>query len=414
MPHDGGLYVPSKLQDLRRWLMYTDENTSFQSIAGTLTSAFLNEEFSPIICEKICTEAFPFEPAIKKLEDGVFLLELFHGFTGCHRDFGVSFLSSCLETMLTYNGGKAVFLDYTNGELGSILAHTLKGKKNVKAVVVYKKGTVRGLSEEDLFWNGGNIYPVEIDLPENEVKSLVRQVFSDESFVKENNITVANTANFGRLLPQMFFYPYAFSRIKKDLQGDCYYAMAPGNYSNLVAGLYSWRFALPVGGFVMPATDALTVDPQGNTMMLDAMVNLENRVKADPCDPSNLERLEDIFKAYSLMIRNFVYPVKISDVQVEAATKALYKKFGIFADRHTSRAWAAVMNLDEDLTEDESGIVLVARDDPSISQDYLRHTLGEAPKLSDAVAQARNPFELKRPCIQSVEDLRQIVKEVNK
>ena len=40
MPSDGGLYVPCDTEDLRRWISYIDENTSFTSIAGTLTSAF--------------------------------------------------------------------------------------------------------------------------------------------------------------------------------------------------------------------------------------------------------------------------------------------------------------------------------------------------------------------------------------
>ena len=47
MPDDGGLYVPFETEDLRRWILYTDENTSFSSLAGSLTSAFIKDEFSP-------------------------------------------------------------------------------------------------------------------------------------------------------------------------------------------------------------------------------------------------------------------------------------------------------------------------------------------------------------------------------
>ncbi|MCI7534479.1 MAG: threonine synthase, partial [Treponema porcinum] len=85
MPDDGGLYVPFETEDLRRWILYTDENTSFSSLAGSLTSAFIKDEFSPIICETIATRAFPFSPEIKQLDENLFLLELFHGPTGIHR-----------------------------------------------------------------------------------------------------------------------------------------------------------------------------------------------------------------------------------------------------------------------------------------------------------------------------------------
>ena len=48
VPSDGGVFVPADIEDLRRWIYYIDENTSFTSIAGTLTSALIKDEFSPI------------------------------------------------------------------------------------------------------------------------------------------------------------------------------------------------------------------------------------------------------------------------------------------------------------------------------------------------------------------------------
>lgn len=412
IPQDGGLYVPSNLQDLRRWIMYTDENTSFQNIAGTLTSAFINEEFSPIICEKIATEAFPHEPVLKQLDDNLFTLELYHGFTGCHRDYGVSYLCSLLETMLTMNGGSAIFLDYTRGELGSILAKTLKGKKNLKAVLICKKGEYRGLKDEDLYWNGGNIYPLEVEGDNG--KDLIREVFADTAFSEEYNLTVANTANFGRLMGHFFFFPYAFSRIKNKVHGDIYYALAPGNYSNLVAGLYSWRFALPLGGFVLPSTGALTTDTCGSTLLLDSIVSMEKRSKTDPSDPSNLERLEDIFSANSLMIRNFVYPSAVTNEEVDQAAKELFIKYGIFADRHTGRAYAALKNRSEDIFEDEGAAVLIARDDPALSQSYCRHTLGEAPEQSEKIKDALKPTILNRPCVTTAEEIKNVIRKISK
>ena len=136
MPEDGGLYVPCETEDLRRWILYTNENTKFSSIAGSLTSAFIKDEFSPIICETIATNAFKFSPEVKQLDEKLFTMELFHTPTGKHRDFGISYLVSCIETILNLNGGSAIFLDVSTGELGASLALSLRGKKNIKAVLV--------------------------------------------------------------------------------------------------------------------------------------------------------------------------------------------------------------------------------------------------------------------------------------
>ena len=162
-PSDGGVFVPSSIEDMRRWIYYINENTSFTSIAGSLTSALIKDEHSPIICEKIATDAFSFSPKISQLENNLFFMDLSGGFTGCHRDFGVSYLCSYLETTLQLTGGNVIFLDYTHGNLGATLACALRGKKHIKAVLVYEKNQVRGLEEDDFVWNGGNIYPVEME-----------------------------------------------------------------------------------------------------------------------------------------------------------------------------------------------------------------------------------------------------------
>lgn len=60
IPSDGGVFIPATIEDLRRWIYFIDENTSFSSIAGSLTSALINDEFSPIICEKNSNRCFSF------------------------------------------------------------------------------------------------------------------------------------------------------------------------------------------------------------------------------------------------------------------------------------------------------------------------------------------------------------------
>ena len=235
LPSDGGLYVPEGNANLRRWILYMDERTPFSSIAGALTSACINDEFSPIICETIVTHAFPFEPKVKQLDENLFTMELFNGPTGCHRDFGISYLVSCLETISILQDRKPILLDITTGKHGAILSHVMREKKNIKSILVYPKGQLRGLSEKDFIWNGGNIFPVEADGDEELCRKLVREILSERSLVEKYTLTISTTANIGRLLPHSFFYTYAFSRLKKKVSGDIYYALAPGNYSNLVA-----------------------------------------------------------------------------------------------------------------------------------------------------------------------------------
>ena len=409
MPEDGGLYIPKEFPDLRKWILYTNERTSFSNIAGTLTSACINTEFSPIICETIATKAFPFSPKIQKIDDNLFTLELFHTPSGSHKEFGISYLVNCIETILTMRGGHATFLDATSGELASSLARALRGKNNLNAVLLFPKGFVRGLTKEDFVWNGGNILPVEVDGDEKRCHEIVREIYANHALVEKYKLTVANTANIGRLMPQTFFYPYAFSQLKNQVNGDIFYAMPCGNYSNLVAGLYSWRLSLPVSGFICPTSDEIKLDLEGNCEIMDSIVDLKQRGNADPASPSNLERLEEIFGSSSLMMKHFVYPAVVSKEECEAACRSLFKEYGIYANKSTSRAYAALLKRKNLIEEDDSSVVLVMRDHPAFDSEFIRHTLGKAPELPEDNPDSLTHTELKHPCVTSSEEVMLII-----
>ncbi len=412
MPADGGLYVPTEMDDLRKWILYADENTSFANLAGTLTSALIHREFSPIICESIATSAFPFEPVVRQLDDNLFIMDLYHGPTGTFKDFGVSYLTSSLENLLHMQGEKSILLDATSGELGACMASAMRGKKLLKSLLVAPKGKFRGMNEKDFIWNGGNIYPIEVDGNDRDCQSLVRKVFANSYYVDKYHLTVANTTNVGRLLPQSFFYTFAFSRIKKLINGSIFFALSTGNCGNLVSGLYSWQLALPVNGFIIPATNNLTCDVSNNVLVMDSMIPVEDRAPANPADPSNIERLEYIFKADSLMLKNFVYPAPVSEEQIAQACRELFVKYKVFADRDTSTAYAAYLARKDLIEDDDGSVVLVARNSPCMDEDFIRKNLGEVPPRTPEIENAFTPAVIDKPVIKS-DDISYIVSVLN-
>ncbi len=395
MPTDGGLYVPDDDVDLRKWILYANENTTFTSLAGSLTTAMLNDEFSPIICETIATRSFRKEPVLKQLDDNLFILELYHGSTGTFKDFGVAYLTSALETILQLDDEKAILLDATTGELGACMSKAMKDKHILKSILIAPKGKFRGMDEDDFVWNGGNIFPVEVDGTEEDCHNLVRKVFSDAEYVKKHNLTVANTANIGRLLPQTFFYTYAFSRLKKKVYENIYYAFSAGNYGNLISGLYAWKFALPVNGFIVPSTSKLTQDAKGDCLVLDSTIPIEKRNPADPSDPLNIERLEQVFKANSLMIKNFVFPASLTKDEIDKACRDLFVKYKIYADSETSAAYAASLKRN-DIVDNEGSVVLLARENPYLDREFIHHNIGEEPEQTQNIKDAFKPVSLDR------------------
>ena len=386
MPDDGGMYVPAYEENLSPWILYMNSETSFSSIAGSLTSALINDEFSPIICEAIATKAFPFSPSIRKLDDHLFVLELFTGPTGCYKDFGISYLAACLDYICLMENRTATVLAVTNGETGASIVQAFRGKKNLKAVLLYTKGTVRGFDDSDLIANGGNIYPVEADGTEAECFDVVRSVYEDKALVQKYGLTLANTVNIGRVLPLTFCYVYAFSRIKKQIAGDIYYAMDAGNYGNLTAGLYGWKFSLPVTGFITNCSESLVTDQFDKCCVLDSVVPLLKRNSANPANPSNLERIEELFVTRPAVMKGMVFPAYVNETEKGEACKDCFKKYGYFLDEETASAYAAAKKRKDIVLEDDGSVVLIARKHPSMSADNIKYWCGEKVAVPENIA----------------------------
>jgi len=384
IPADGGLYVPYSEHDLRSWILHMDEQTSFSAIAGSLTAALLKEELSPVVSEGIAVKAFQgYSPRLRQLDDNLFLLELFHGPTGNHRDFGFLWLASALEHLLTIDEKRAVVIAPSTGAGGRSMAAAFGDKKHLTLVILYPKGCAKGIKPAHLFRNGGAVYPVEIDGDSTVVENIIRSIYQERALIKAYNLTLANTVNIGRILPQVFFYMFAFTRIKARTAGEIFYAVPSGNYGNLAAGLYAWKFCLPVNGFITDATEALCCDKEGRCSCINSAVPLSERGPADPAVPSSIERLEQIFALSPAVMKSIIFPAPVSDKEAETLISESYKHYGIMFDTATARAYAAARHRNIFKKRSGESLVLVSKDHPAFESAILSRICGEPPIIPD-------------------------------
>lgn len=403
-----------------------NENTPFTSIAGSLTSALIKEEFSPIISEAIACTAFPFEPKLTQLTEHLFHLELFHGPTGSHKDFGISYLASCLEYFSLMKEQDCIVLSDTTGESGASIAHALRGKKHVKALLLYPKGTVRGLLESDFVWNGGNVYPVEVDGTHADCIKIVKSIYADEELVNEKHLTLANTSNIGRLLPQTFFYTYAFSRIKNKVCSDIYYALSSANYGNLIAGLYAWKFAMPVNGFVVDAPskeeaampfanifdgNGFSSAGTGAGQSVQGCTGAQTGYSAqNDVNPSHFVRLRELFATSPAVMNGMIYASHVTQEQRKSAMQKLHDKYNLFVSPRTADAFAAAYSKKDMLEEDDGAVVLISREHPLFCAKEIETLTGFTPPQDEKIQAMFKPVNSCKCIAPHVEDVVAIIK----
>ncbi|UTC77118.1 threonine synthase [Treponema sp. OMZ 799] len=378
MPADGGLYIPKEALDLSDWTCHLNETSSFTSIAGTLTSAILQKEFSPAVSERIAVSAFGnYSPRVRQLDERLFLLDLFHGPTGCHRDFGFLWFASVLEHILTITDKNAIVLGTGTKKNGQSMAAAFGNKKRVKTLLIHPRGYACGIPEKYLAENGGSIYSVECDGDIRDVENLKRSVYLDRELVEKYGLTLANTVNIGRLLPQIFFYFFAFTRFKKHSFGEIYYALHSGNYGNLSAGLFAWKSGLSLNGFITDSTPELSVNKDGDCFCKTMEIPLGQRSAADPVSPSNIERLEQIFEISPAIMKALIFPKQVESKNYKELIRKAYQRYGIMIDTSTAAAYGAAIKSKILENKGPETLVLISKDHPAFEADIIEEACGE-------------------------------------
>ncbi len=394
MPKDGGLYIPAELIDLSPWIAHLKENTTFTSIAGTLTSAMLQDEFSPVISERIAASAFGnYSPRLRQLDENFFILELFHGPTGCHRDFGFLWLASVLEHILALKNEQAIVLATGTKKNGYAMATAFGNKKHLKTLLIHPKGYAKGIPERFLAENGGSIYSVECEGSLQEVENLIRSVYNDAELVKKYKLTLANTVNIGRLLPQIFFYVYAFTRFRKKSFAEIYYALHSGNYGNLAAGFYAWKNSLSLNGFITDATNELSRDEEGECFCKTLEIPLSRRQNTDPVSPSNIERIEQLFEISPAIMQSLIFAENVDKDEYSKFIKKAYQQYGIMIDSSTAAAYGAAVKSGIIKSNNSETIVLISKDHPAFEDDIIEAACGESPKKPKYIEEIEKPIK---------------------
>lgn len=245
---DGGLFVPVTLPKLN---VSIDElkDMSYQEVAYAVMKEFLTdfteEELKDCI-NKAYDKKFDTEeiaPLVKA--DGAYYLELFHGPTIAFKDMALSILPHLLITSAKKNNVKndIVILTATSGDTGKAALAGFADVPHTKIIVFYPKGGVSPIQEKQMVTQkGDNTFVVGIKGNFDQAQSGVKAIFGNKELEKEMDaagfqFSSANSINIGRLVPQVVYYVYAYSRLLKEgeiAEGEKINVVVPtGNFGNI-------------------------------------------------------------------------------------------------------------------------------------------------------------------------------------
>lgn len=179
---DGGLYMPERIPTIPKAFFNNLGEMTFQEIAYVVANTLFGEDIDSDQLKTIVYDALNFPIPLKKVEDNIYVLELFHGPTLAFKDVGARFMARLLGY---FNGkeddGKDVnVLVATSGDTGSAVANGFLNVPGVNVFVLYPKGKVSRLQEMQFATLGANIHPLEIDGTFDDCQAMVKSAFVDE------------------------------------------------------------------------------------------------------------------------------------------------------------------------------------------------------------------------------------------
>ena len=270
LAENGGLFVPNTIPALDIPL----ENLakmSYQEVAYEVMSRmftdFTEEELKYCINSAYDSKFDTPEIAPLKKAHGANYLELFHGSTIAFKDMALSILPYLLTTSAKKNQVKndIVILTATSGDTGKAALAGFADVPGTKIIVFYPKHGVSPIQEKQMVTQrGANTSVVGIIGNFDDAQTGVKNMFNDKELAKEMDasnmqFSSANSINIGRLVPQMVYYVYAYSRLIADgtiKAGDKINVVVPtGNFGNILAAYYAKEMGLPIAKFICASNE---------------------------------------------------------------------------------------------------------------------------------------------------------------
>jgi threonine synthase len=251
-------------------------------------------------------------------------------------------------------------------------------------VLLCPSGTIRGLDPSGFVPNGGNIIPIQVRGTYDDCQTLVRELINDRPFAERYNVTSANAVNPGRVLPQAFYYLYAFIKAKQRLSGDFFFSVPSGNFGNIISGLYAWKFGMPVNGFIaaMNANNAFGDFIRGGVFEPRPLI-ATNSPALDVSIPSNYERLAAFYSEAPLVMKNMVFPAAVDDTATAAAMKEAWDTYGILLDPHSAVAFAAARNFIGTEDHEYAHTIVLATGHPAKEAELVEKATGQRASLPE-------------------------------
>lgn len=256
LARDGGLYVPSEIPTLSHDDIAAMEGQSYEEIAFRVMRPFVGDTFSDAEFRGCIDRAYAgFGHAARaplvQLDQGHFLLELFHGPTLAFKDFAMQLIGQLFQTALTRRGERVTIVGATSGDTGSAAIEAFRGLDNVDVFILYPHGRISEVQRRQMTTpSESNVHALAVDGDFDDCQARLKDMFNDFEFRDAVKLAGVNSINWGRVLAQVVYYFSSAVSVGAPHR-KVSFTVPTGNFGDIFAGYIAKRMGLPIDRLVV-------------------------------------------------------------------------------------------------------------------------------------------------------------------
>ncbi|MDP3463088.1 MAG: threonine synthase [Bacteroidales bacterium] len=353
---DRGLYLPESVPRLSDHEIRRFGRMEYHKMAAVLLGRFMGDEIPRDVLAAMTKDAYNFDIPLENVKQRQFIMRLDQGPTASFKDFAARMMGRLMNYYLKRDNKRLLILTATSGDTGSAISHAFLGMDRIKVVVLFPKDEVTNRQRKQMTTLGQNINVLALDGKFDDCQAIVKQAFADP-LLRQFGLSSANSINIGRLIPQMVYYFYAWSRLAKDNE-KITFSVPSGNFGNMMGGVLAMQMGLPVEKFVI-AVNGNDEFPQflksGRYNKIEPSRNcLSSAMNVG--HPSNLARLVAMYggsmdekgilnkQADLQAMQNNIWSTSVSDELTRLTIRETWENHHVLLEPHGAVGWAGLQN----------------------------------------------------------------------
>lgn len=259
---DGGLLVPQSIPQLSADNLGAWRKLAYADLALEIFSLFAGDEIPRSDLKKLVDDSyatFRHEDVtpVRKLNDRLYILELFHGPTFAFKDVALQFLGNLYSYISRRTGSVIHILGATSGDTGASAIEGVRGKEGIRICILHPHRKVSKVQELQMTTvDDANVLNLAVEGTFDDCQRIIKDLFADVEFKRKYHLRAINSINIARLLAQTVYYFYAYFRLEEQgVGGSASFSVPTGNFGDIFAGYLAKRMGLPIDRLLLATNE---------------------------------------------------------------------------------------------------------------------------------------------------------------